>query len=101
MDTNKWVVIQLYHHDEKNTNEYITFYKSKVKRNVFRVGYIWDGQYHSHCNKNIETRQIKYICNIKTSTGTVPIRNRCGRLPPDRWRPPAVTGERIQSDVYS
>ena len=28
-------------------------------------------------------------------------RDRCGRLPPDRWQPPAVTGERIQSDVGS
>ena len=28
-------------------------------------------------------------------------RDRCGRLPPDRWRPPVVTGVMIQSDVYS
>ena len=28
-------------------------------------------------------------------------RDRCGRLPPDRWRPPAVTGVNRQSDVYS
>ena len=28
-------------------------------------------------------------------------RDRCGRLPPGRWRPPAVTGVMVQSDVYS
>ena len=25
IETKNWVVIELYHHDEKNTNEYITF----------------------------------------------------------------------------
>ena len=28
-------------------------------------------------------------------------RDRCGQLPPDWWRSPAVTGGIIQSDVYS
>ena len=28
-------------------------------------------------------------------------RDRCGRLPPDRWWLPAVTGVMIQFDVYS
>ena len=30
-----------------------------------------------------------------------PCNDRCGRLPPDRWWPPVVTGVMIQSDVYS
>ena len=42
-----------------------------------------------------------WVCVLYLGATHSDLAYRCGRLPPDRWGPPAVTGVNIQSDVYS